>query len=90
MKIYSRFTTKFIMKTLQHHSKQTAQISSFDKNSHLTVIPILRRKNLLQDFNSISTNFLSKNTAVLSSIIKLKLDTFPNIKIFFIKINRKT
>lgn len=86
MKIYSRFTTKFIMKTLQHHSKQTAQISSFDKNSHLSVIPILRRKNLLQKHIK---QFSFRNTAVLSSIIKLKLDTFPNIKIFFIKINRK-
>lgn len=86
MKIYSRFTTKFIMKTLQHHSKQTAQISSFDKNSHLSVIPILRRKNLLQKHIK---QFSFRNIAVLSSIIKLKLDTFPNIKIFFIKINRK-
>ena len=75
------------MKTLQHHSKQTAQISSFDKNSHLSVIPILRRKNLLQKHIK---QFSFRNTAVLSSIIKLKLDTFPNIKIFFIKINRKT
>ena len=74
------------MKTLQHHSKQTAQISSFDKNSHLSVIPILRRKNLLQKHIK---QFSFRNTAVLSSIIKLKLDTFPNIKIFFIKINRK-
>lgn len=74
------------MKTLQHHSKQTAQILSFDKNSHLSVIPVLRRKNLLQKHIK---QFSFRNTAVLSSIIKLKLDTFPNIKIFFIKINRK-